>query len=188
MPVVRDFYLQGQPTDGDLRHAIRARFHYSRRAMPVLIPSGAEVDVKQTDLFHAGANDFVSKPIVEQVLMARIGCLLLIRQQFAELKRRSDVRRRLAVTNDVTGIYSRRHLLDQGGQFVASCNNNPVAALRPAGIASIGLPLTRLLNHADKVPLCRQRTGEKPFLYMFLICFFIFATAGRGTGRNFFSR
>jgi two-component system cell cycle response regulator len=127
--VVTDFYLKGHLTGGDLLHAIRARLHYSQQEMPVLVLTGAEADEKQVDVFHAGANDFVAKPIVEEVLMARIRSLLLIKQQFAALKRQSEATHRLAITDSLTGVYNRRYLLDHGEQFLAGRSNNPVAAV-----------------------------------------------------------
>jgi len=127
--VITDFYLQGRLTGGDLLHAIRAKFHYSQQEMPVLVLTGSEGGDKQADVFHAGANDFVSKPIVEEVLMARIRSLLLIRQQFAALKRQSENMHQLAITDSLTRVYNRRYLLDHGEQFLASRRNHPVAAV-----------------------------------------------------------
>jgi len=127
--VITDFYLQGRLTGGDLLHAIRARFHYSQQEMPVLVLTGAESDEKQVEVFHAGANDFVSKPIVEEVLLARIRSLLTIRQQFAALKRQTDEMHNLAITDSLTRVYNRRYLLDHGEQFTANQRNHPVAAV-----------------------------------------------------------
>jgi len=108
-----------------------ARFHYSQQEMPVLALTGTESNAKQAEVFHAGANDFVAKPIVEEVLMACIHSLLLIKQQFKALKRQTEYMHKPAIE-----------------------------ALEPAGIAitvSIGLAtnqqnpdlsLTQLLNRA----------------------------------------
>jgi diguanylate cyclase (GGDEF)-like protein len=127
--VITDFYLQGHMTGGDLLHAIRAKFHYSSQEMPVLVLTGAEADERQVEVFHAGGNDFVAKPIVEEVLMARIRSLLLIKQQFAALKRQTEAMHRLAITDSLTQVYNRRYLLDHGDQFLANRNNYPVAAV-----------------------------------------------------------
>lgn len=127
--VVTDFYLQGHLTGGDLLHAIRAKFHYSQQEMPVLVLTSSEADEKQVEVFHAGANDFVSKPIVEEVLMARIRSLLLIKQQFVALKRQTESMHRLSITDSLTRVYNRRYLLDNGEQFLANRNNHPIAAI-----------------------------------------------------------
>ena len=127
--VITDFFLQGHLTGGDLLHAIRARFHYSQQEMPVLVLTGSEVAETQVEVFHAGGNDFVAKPIVEEVLMARIRSLLLIKQQFAALKRQTDAMHRLAITDSLTRVYNRRYLLDHGEQFLTNRGNHPVAAV-----------------------------------------------------------
>ena len=127
--VVTDFFLQGHLTGGDLLHAIRAKFHYSQQEMPVLMLTGSESDEKQVEVFHAGANDFVAKPIVEEVLMARIRSLLMIKQQFVALKRQTEDTHRLAITDSLTRLNNRRYLLDHGENFLANRNNQPVAAL-----------------------------------------------------------
>lgn len=127
--VVTDFYLQGRMTGGDLLHAIRARLHYSQQEMPVLVITANDSEERQAEVFHAGANDFVTKPIVEEVLMARIRSLLLIKQQFNALKHQAEELRRLATTDSLTGVRSKRYLLDHGEAFLAERSNHPVWAM-----------------------------------------------------------
>jgi two-component system cell cycle response regulator len=127
--VVTDFFLQGKLTGGDLLHAIRAKFHYSQQEMPVLVLTSSQPDEKQVEVFHAGANDFVSKPVLEEVFMARIRSLLLIKQQFAALKRQTEAMHRQSITDSLTRVFNRRYLLDHGEQFLADRKNHPVAAI-----------------------------------------------------------
>jgi len=127
--IVTDFFLKGAMTGGDLLHAIRARFHYSQQEMPVLVVTVADDDRKQADVFHAGANDFVTKPIVEEILMARIRSLLLIKQQYNALKRQSEAMCWLASTDSLTGTRSKRYLLDHGEGFLTDPASQPVRAM-----------------------------------------------------------
>jgi two-component system cell cycle response regulator len=66
---------------------------------------------------------------VEEILMARIRSLLLIKQQFVALKRQSETMHRLAITDTLTRVYNKRYLLDRGDDFLADPRNHPVAAL-----------------------------------------------------------
>ena len=125
--VITDFFLQGKLTGGDLLHAIRTRLHYSHQEMPVLVVTVADNEQKQAEVFHAGANDFVTKPIVEEILLARIHSLLLIKQQFNALKRQAEEMRMIAATDSLTGVRSKRYLLDHGDQFLRRDTNNPVS-------------------------------------------------------------
>lgn len=128
--VVTDFYLKGRLTGGDLLHAIRAKLRLSQQEMPVLVITADDTDAcRQPEVFHAGANDFVCKPIVEAVLMARIRSLLLIKQQFNALKSQTEEMRVLATTDSLTGVRNKRFLLDHGEQFLADRRRQPVSAL-----------------------------------------------------------
>jgi two-component system cell cycle response regulator len=128
--VVTDFYLKGRLTGGDLLHAIRAKLRLSQQEMPVLVITAAGTEEnRQAEVFHAGANDFVSKPIIEEVLLARIRSLLLIKQQFTALKSQTEEMRELATTDSLTGVRNKRYLLDHGEQFLNDRRNQPVSAM-----------------------------------------------------------
>jgi len=127
--VMTDFYLKGRLTGGDLLHAIRTRLHLSQQEMPVLVVTVTDSNERQAEVFHAGANDFVTKPIVEEVLIARIRSLLLIKQQFYALRFQAEEMRRIASTDSLTGVRSKRYLLDNGEALIRNNQNQPVWAI-----------------------------------------------------------
>jgi len=127
--VITDFYLKGELTGGDLLYAIRTRFHYSQQELPVLVVTGNDDKETQVEVFHAGGNDFVTKPIIEEVIMARIRLLLLIRHQFEALKQQAENMRWIAATDSLTGVRSKRYLIDNGEDYIANSANQPVWAI-----------------------------------------------------------
>ncbi len=124
--VITDFYLKGDLTGGDLLYAIRTRFHYSQQELPVLVLTGTDDQKTQVEVFHAGGNDFVAKPIIEEVIMARIRLLLLIRHQFEALKQQAEEMRWIAATDSLTGVRSKRYLVDTGEDFIQNIAHQPV--------------------------------------------------------------
>jgi len=124
--VITDFYLEGDMTGGDLLHAIRAKLHLSQQEMPVLVLTSTEDQSTQVEVFHAGANDFVSKPIVEEVLIARVRALLLIKHQYDALKEQAEAMRWIAVTDSLTGVRSKRYLVDNGEDYINNPAHQPV--------------------------------------------------------------
>ena len=116
-------------TGGDLLHAIRAKFHYSQQELPVLVLTSADDEETQVEIFHAGANDFVAKPIVEEILLARVRALLLIKHQYDALKQQTENMRWVAVTDSLTGVRSKRYLVDNGETFLRAEANQPVWAM-----------------------------------------------------------
>lgn len=127
--VITDFYLKGALTGGDLLYAIRTRFHYSQQELPVLVITSNDDKETQVEVFHAGGNDFVTKPIIEEVIMARIRLLLLIRHQFEALKQQAENMRWIAATDSLTGVRSKRYLIDNGEEYIQSSANQPVWAM-----------------------------------------------------------
>ncbi len=123
--VITDFFLKGRMTGGDLLHAIRAKLHYSQQELPVLVVTSITSEKTQAELFHAGANDFVAKPIVEEVMIARVHSLLLIKQQFNALRNQAEEMGRLAITDSLTGLHNRRYLFEQGSRKLEKESNLP---------------------------------------------------------------
>lgn len=124
--IVADFYLEEDMSGGDFLHAVRCGLRYSREELPVLVVTGESDRDMQAEIFHAGGNDFVTKPAMEEVLISRIRSLLLIKQQFHQLKKQSDELRRLATTDSLTQVYNKRYLLDRAAKLLAERENHPL--------------------------------------------------------------
>jgi two-component system cell cycle response regulator len=121
--VITDFHLKGEMTGGDLLYILRVRLHYSPQALPVLVTTGNDEIHTQVEVFNAGANDFVIKPLVEEVVMARVRSLLLVKYQYDALLRQTVDMERIATTDALTGTRNRRYLVDEGQRFLSSAEN-----------------------------------------------------------------
>ena len=69
--VLTDVYLKGELSGHDLLDAIRGRFGYGKRRLPVLVMTGDFNRVNQSTLLREGANDLVLKPIEERLLVTK---------------------------------------------------------------------------------------------------------------------
>jgi len=127
--VVTDFYLEDQMTGGDLLYAIRTQLHKSQQELPVLVMTGNDSPEQQVEFFNAGANDFIVKPAVEQVLVARIKSLVLIRQQYLTLQRQKHQMEMLSLTDNLTGTFNRRYLSEHGIKLAGDPNALPMSVL-----------------------------------------------------------
>ncbi len=121
--VFSDFFLEGQMTGGDLLYAIRTQLHYSRQEMPVLVITIEDNRQCQTEIFHAGANDFVTKPVKEEVLIARVKSLLLVKHQYKVIKRYSKDIYNLETIDHLTRVHNKKFLLKQGKNFITKYKN-----------------------------------------------------------------
>lgn len=124
--VITDLYLKEEMSGGDLLHAIRARYHFTQQQLPVLIITSKDDIQTQVETFHAGANDFVQKPLVEEILMARVRSLLLIKHQYDALQRQAGSIEQVANTDTLSGTYNRRYLAEHGPDLVAAAQHQPL--------------------------------------------------------------
>ncbi|MHB1951621.1 MAG: GGDEF domain-containing response regulator [Acidiferrobacteraceae bacterium] len=124
--IVADFFLKDGLSGGDFLHTIRCGLRYSREELPVLMMTANEDRTMQAEIFHAGGNDFVTKPVMEEILISRIRSLLLIKQQFHQLRRQSDELRRLATVDSLTGTYNKRYIMDRAPAVLADLETYPV--------------------------------------------------------------
>ncbi len=127
--VITDYHLKGAMTGGDLLHAIRTHLHYSLQALPVLVITGNTDAGTQTDVFHEGANDIVVKPLVEEVLMARVRALLLLKQQHTALEREAQKMELVASSDTLTGVRNRHYMLQNGEALRADSRSQPFWAM-----------------------------------------------------------
>ncbi len=124
--VITDMALKGELSGGDLLHVLRTQLRYSQEELPVLVLTGDEGVQTQLEVFRAGANDFVSKPLVEEVLMARVRLLLTVKHQFDTLRHQAQAMQRMAVTDSLTGVYNRHYLVNEGTRFAVDKHNQPL--------------------------------------------------------------
>jgi diguanylate cyclase (GGDEF)-like protein len=74
--------------------------------IPVLFVTANRADDETAvRALEAGGNDFLPKPYSPLILVARVTCQITIARAHARL-------RRLAMTDELTGVYSRRHLFE----------------------------------------------------------------------------
>ena len=69
--VLHDVSLKGELDGGDRGEALRGRFGYSKRRLPVLVMTGDANPANQAALLRGGANDLVLKPIEERLLVTK---------------------------------------------------------------------------------------------------------------------
>lgn len=83
------------------------------RDVPIIMLSGSKNSLKKKLTgFNLGASDFVIKPFDREELEARVKSLLKMRHLMDELKEKNTLLERLAITDELTGLYNRRHFFE----------------------------------------------------------------------------
>jgi two-component system cell cycle response regulator len=81
--IVSDVYLMGEMNGTDLIRTIRHDLNYTREMLPaLLITVDGQEEADYAKLLACGANDYVTKPVTEEIFIARLNSLLMIKHQY----------------------------------------------------------------------------------------------------------
>jgi two-component system cell cycle response regulator len=117
--VVTDVVLEGEMSGLNVVRGIRSAAA-DKRDIPVLAVSGHEDLSRRVEILRSGANDYIEKPIVDDEFKARLGNLIINKQLFDKVRAQQDELRKLAVTDQLTGLYNRTYLAETAQKYVSS--------------------------------------------------------------------
>lgn len=117
--VVTDVVLEGEMSGLNVVRGIRSAAA-DKREIPVLAVSGHEDLSRRVEILRSGANDYIEKPIVDDEFKARLGNLIINKQLFDKVRSQQDELRKLAVTDQLTGLYNRTYLAETAQKYVSS--------------------------------------------------------------------
>jgi len=107
--VVTDFVLEGMQTGMSVIRAVRA-LPGRKRELPILALSSIDSIARRVEILRAGANDFVTKPVIAEELAARLGNLLMLRELFDQLEAQHELVKEMALHDRLTSLHNRHHL------------------------------------------------------------------------------
>jgi two-component system cell cycle response regulator len=117
--VITDVVLEGAMSGLSLVRAIR-KLDGEKARVPVLALSAFDDPARRVELLRSGANDYVSKPVLQEELVARVGNLICSKQLFDQVQAQQRELATLAVTDALTGLYNRRYLASASAQQIAN--------------------------------------------------------------------
>lgn len=109
--VLTDFLLEGKMSGSELLREIRS-LDSPKANVPVLVVSSFDEDSRKLELLKNGANDYISKPIFKEGLIARIRNLIKSQQLLNRLEQQQESLRELAMSDQLTSLYNRHYLFD----------------------------------------------------------------------------
>ncbi len=130
-----DLAITGLDLDGDLKGEdlvthIRS-YEDGRGFIPIMAITSDTDDQRRIALYKSGVNDFLSKPILHEELLARINNLITNKRLLDKVH---DIRRELfelATIDKLTGCHNRHSLMEFSGKFISNARRHeyPVSML-----------------------------------------------------------
>jgi len=109
--VLTDVVLEGQMSGSALVRALRS-LESSKARVPILVMSGYKDDTRKIELLRSGANDYVSKPTLDEELLARLNNHLTSKRMLDRIEAQQARLHELAMKDQLTGLYNRHYLME----------------------------------------------------------------------------
>lgn len=107
--VLLDIALEEKKDGIEMIENIRMR-NDSKKLTPILALSGSVQSSERIKALKVGANDSITKPVLQAELAVRAKNLIEARQQYLQIIRQQEKLEQLAMTDQLTGLYNRYFL------------------------------------------------------------------------------
>ena len=115
--VITDIMLNGTMSGLSLVRMIRAlKNHHSE--LPILAMTGHDDPKRRTELFHAGINDYVTKPPNEEEFAARVNNLIANKRLYDEVCEQREALLQLAMKDQLTKCHNRHSLVENAPKYI----------------------------------------------------------------------
>ena len=116
--MITDIMLKGTMSGLSLVRMVRALKNH-RSELPILAMTGHDDPRRRIELFHAGINDYVTKPPIEEEFAARINNLISNKRLNDEVRKQKQALQRLAMKDQLTGCHNRHSLVDSAPRYIS---------------------------------------------------------------------
>lgn len=89
-----------------------------------MVVSGESDQQKRTSFLRNGANDFIIKPYDEDEMIVRSSNLIENKKIFEQAKKQQQELTKLAMTDQLTGLYNRHSLFDIGPKYLSDAQRH----------------------------------------------------------------
>ncbi|MBW7862028.1 MAG: diguanylate cyclase [Rhodocyclaceae bacterium] len=120
-----DVLLEGRMTGLNLVREIR-RSEGRNTRVPILAMSALEDMARRIELLREGANDFLAKPMLEEELAARVRNMVQLKHLLDETEAQRDHMRRLAMTDQLTGLFNRHYLAEIASRRITEAGRHKI--------------------------------------------------------------
>jgi len=116
--VITDIMLRGAMSGLSLVRMIRAlKDHLS--VLPILAMTGHDDPKRRIELFHAGINDYVTKPPIAEEFAARINNLISNKRLHDEVRQQKQVLLQVAMKDQLTSCHNRHSLVEHAPRYIS---------------------------------------------------------------------
>lgn len=123
--ILTDVVLAGKMSGLGLVRAIRG-LENKKNALPILAMSGFDDTSRKIELLRVGANDYVSKPVINEELSARVVNLITNKKLLDRVESQQARLHDLAMKDQLTGLYNRHFLSEMAPKKIGESRRHKI--------------------------------------------------------------
>ena len=129
--VITDYYLANNETGDEIITFVRKCQDAEKMNTPILVVTGEADQNKRITFLRNGASDFIVKPYNNDEIIVRSSNLIQTRKLLQKLRYQQIELSRLAMTDQLTGLYNRHSLFDIAPKYLSEARRHefPVSLL-----------------------------------------------------------
>ncbi|WP_295624971.1 response regulator [uncultured Nitrosomonas sp.] len=139
--VLTDMLLKGKLNGRGTVKAIR-QLEGQNKNIPLLIFSVLDDVAHKAELLRLGANDYVTKPLIQEELLARINNLITGKKLLDKSIAQQNLLQEIAMKDPLTGLYNRYFLLEAAASKIRDATRHNI----PCSLIVINTDHPRLIN------------------------------------------
>lgn len=145
--VLTDVLLKGKLNGHGTIKAIRLLDEIHQKSVPLLVFSVLDDVAHKIELLRLGAADYVSKPLIEEELLARTHTLILNKHLREKSVTQQNLLQELALKDPLTGLYNRYFLLEAAASKMREATRH-------------NIPCSLILINPDKFQILNKNHGH----------------------------
>jgi len=139
--VITDVMLKGAMSGLSLVRMIRALKSH-RSELPILAMTGHDDPKRRIELFHAGINDYVTKPPVEEEFAARVNNLISNKRLHDKVREQKQALLLVAMKDQLTTCHNRHSLVENAPKYI----NDSLRYEHPLSVMILDLDYFKTIN------------------------------------------
>ncbi len=145
--VLTDILLKGKLNGQGTVKAIRHLEEDNKKYVPLLAFSVLDDTAHKVELLRLGASDYVTKPLIQEELLARVSNLITSKKLLDKAITQQNVIQELAMKDLLTGLYNRYFLLETAPSRLREATRH-------------NIPYSLILVNIDKFKLINENYGN----------------------------
>lgn len=139
--IVTDIVLAGMMTGLALVRLVRT-MSGNKGSTPILGFSGMDDTSRKVELLRLGANDYVSKPFLEEELISRVSNLVINKQLLEQVEEQKKSFEKMAMTDQLTGLYNRHFVSEMVPKMISEAQRHKI----PLSVVAVDIDHFKRVN------------------------------------------